>query len=167
MLKQTAFPGGEQCTDGAAVAARRKTARVAMSECASPRNEQLGGVRGHTPAALDLVGVKTSSALVRRVGTHRVESPGEIDGSRPRCSQHTICSPEILAVGCRQRDPVGGCDTDRRRSAHDHRLDRICDLDCRPAFDLDLVERQAPLVEEDHCVLLEPEDSLRLEHGCA
>ena len=124
MLKQTAFPGREQGADGAAVAARRKTARVAMSECASPGASSSAVCAAIRRQRSTSSAWKTSSVLVRRVVTHRVESPGEIDGSRPRRSQDTICGREILAVGCREGNPVRGCDTDRRRSAHDHRLDR-------------------------------------------
>ena len=162
--EEAALPGREQCTDGAAVAASRQPARIAVRQCARSRSEELRGVRGHPPAALDLVRVDAARMLERWIVAHRVERPPEVDGGWARRAKHAIGLREILALRGRERNPVGRCDADRRRTTHDHGADRVCDLGRGLTCDIDFLERQAPLVEEHHPVVLEPEDPFRLEH---
>ena len=163
--EQIALPRGEQGADSAAVPAGREAARVAVRQRARARAEQPGGVGGHAPAALDLVGVDRARVLGRRIAAHLVERPAEIDRRRPRLAQHPIGLGQVLPTRGRERIAVGGGDPDRRRAAHHHRPDRVGHLGRRAALDVDLLERQEALVEEDDAVVLEAQDPLRLEHA--
>jgi hypothetical protein len=76
-----------------------------------------------------------------------------------------VGSLHVLSARRGKRDPVRGRDTDCRRAPDDHRADRVRHLGRSAARDVDLFERQPPLVEEDDAVVLEPQDPLRLEHA--
>ena len=69
---------------------------------------------------------------------------------------------------CREREPVRGRDADRGRAANRERPNRVGHLRRRGAAQLDLLGRQASLVEQDDGVRLEANDALRLQvaHGC-
>src|SRR5438105_2344689 len=71
----------------------------------------------------------------------------------------------ILAARDRERVPVRGSDPDRGRAADGERANRLGDVRGRAADELDLLVGQAPLVEDDDGVALEPDDSLRGQLG--
>ena len=75
VLEQAALPGGAERADRGAVAARREAAGVAVRERARAGREELGRVRGHAPAALDLLVVERARALRRRVVAHLRRAP--------------------------------------------------------------------------------------------
>jgi hypothetical protein len=97
-----------------------------------------------------------------RVGgfAHLPERPGEIDRRRPRREEDGSGFLDVLAPLGGERVPVRGRDPDRRGAAHGHRSDGLGDLRGRPAFELDLLVGQAPLVEDDDAILFQPDDFL-------
>ena len=117
----------------------------------------------HPAAALDLFAMDLARPLGRvGRGAHLAQGPGEVDRRRPRRGEHALGLGEILTAGSGQRVAVGRGDPDRGRAPHGQRPDRLGDLGGRAALELDLLVRQAPLVEEDRAVPLEPRDLLRL-----
>ena len=68
-----------------------------------------------------------------------------------------------MALRRRERQAVRGGNADRRRAAHGQRPDRLCELRRIGAAELDHLVGQAPLVEDDDRVVLEPDDPVRLE----
>ena len=164
-LEQPALPGGAERADRGAVAAGGEAARVAVRQRARPGGEELGRVRGHPPAAVDLLGVERPRPLGRRVVAHLRERPGQVDRGRARGAEHALGLGEVLAAERREREPVRRGDADRGRAAHDHRPDRLRDLGRGAAGDLDDLAGELPLVEEDdrRAGLVEPRDLLRLE----
>ena len=163
VIEQATLVRCDERADGAAVSARREAACVAMRQRACAGGQEVGGVRRHPAAALDLVGVQLSRVLVRRLVLHHIERPREIDRRRPRAAQHFVRRDRILAVRNGERVAVGGRDADCRRAAHDHRANGVGDLGSVAAAHLDLLERQPALVEEDDGIVLEPDDPLRSE----
>ena len=169
-LEQAALPGGAQRADRGAVAAGREAARVAVRERARAGREQLRGVRGHAPAAVDLFAVERARPL--GVGSSRSCASAQTrftavgrEAASTR-SAATRSSPRSAASA----SPYAGGDADRGRAANDHRADRVGDLGRRRAFELDLLVRQPPLVEQDDRGdrLVEPDDAFRFEcfaHG--
>src|SRR5262245_1148762 len=105
-----------------------------------------------------------AGSLRRRVAVQLVEGPGQVDGGRSRRTEYSVGQVEILAVRRSERVPIGGRDTDRRRAADDHGANRVGNLRSRPTLDLDLLQRKAPLIEEDDSIILEAQDPLGLEH---
>ena len=75
---------------------------------------------------------------------------------------------EVLAPRGGERETVCGGDSDRRRAAYRERPDRLGDLRRGRAAEVDLSIGQAPLVEDDDGVVLEPDDRVRLQlaHVC-
>ena len=115
--QQVALPRGEQRADGAAVSAGREAAGVAVGERTRPGLEQPGGVAGHAPAALDLVGVNRPRVLRRRVVAHLVECPAEVDRSRPRRAKHALGlgpGPPHARPRARSRTPPRSRSRERR-----------------------------------------------------
>ena len=86
-LEQPALGCGAERADRGAVAAGGEAAGVAVRERARPGLEELGGVRGHPPAALDLLVVERARPLGRRVIAHLGERPRKVDRGRPRGSR--------------------------------------------------------------------------------
>jgi hypothetical protein len=120
-------------------------------------------VLGHAAAAIDLLRMYLARARARVGGlTNLPDRPGEIDARRPRGEQDGGGFVEILPPLGGKRVPVRGRDPDRRRTAHGHRPDRLRHVAGRPAFELDLLVGQAPLVEEDDAILFQPNDFLRV-----
>jgi hypothetical protein len=168
VLEQLALPRRDEGADRASVAAGREPTRVAVRERARAGCDQVGGVRGHRPAPRDLVPMDRARVLGRRVAAHLVERPREIDGGRPRGAQYAVGLVDVLSVRGRMRDPVRGCDADRRRAADHHRADRVGELDRRATGHLDLLVRQPALIEQHDTVVLEPQDPFGIErHGVA
>ena len=126
---------------------------------------QLRRVGGHCAAPRDLVGVQAAGALGRRIGSHLVERPAEVDGGRPCGGEHLGRGIEVIPAGGGECEPVGGGDSDRRCAAHGERADRLGDLGRCLAAQLDRLVRQATLVDHDHCILFEAHDALWLELG--
>ena len=62
-----------------------------------------------------------------------------------------------------KRNSVRGRDADRRGATHCERLDRIGELRCIVAAELDHLVGEPPLVEDDNGVVLEPDDAFRFE----
>ena len=150
VLEQAALPGGAERADGRAVAAGREPAGVAVGERARAGREQLGGVRGHAPAALDLLAVERACAR-SGVGSVRICASAQTrltavgrDAASTR-SASARSSPRER----REREPVRRRDADRGRAAHRERADRLDQLGGGAALELDLLVRQAPLVEQD------------------
>ena len=158
--EQATFPGGAQRADRGAVAASGEPAGVAVRERPRPRDEELGGVRGHAAAALDLLSVQRAGALGRRVGAHLLERPEEVDRRGPRGCEVPLGGREIVAAQRGEREPVGGRDADRRRTPNSKRPNRLGDLGRRGADEVDLLVRQPPLVEDDDArrVVLQADD---------
>ena len=100
-----------------------------------------------------------------RLIDHPVERPAEVHGRRPSLAQHPLGRRRILSLRDCERIAVRGGDPDCGRPAYDHRPDRVGHLSGRAALDLDLDERQAPLIEQHDAVALEAEDPLRFEHA--
>src|SRR5262249_61576465 len=121
---------------------------------------ELGGVRGHRPATLHLLGVQPAGMLRRGVGAHLLQRPGQIDGGWPRCGQRTGGGIDVLAERGRERNPVRRGNADRRRAAHGELADRDDELVDGGTGELDTLAREAPLIEEDdpRAVLLEAND---------
>ena len=121
---------------------------------------------GHPPAPLDLVLVDPPRPLGGRIGPQLVERPGEVDGGGTSRGEHAVRLVEVLAPRRGERVAVRRGDADRRRAADGQRPDRRGDLGRGAALELDLLVRQAPLVEEDDAVLLEPRDPLGGQVAC-
>src|SRR5205807_77179 len=123
--------------------------------------------------ACGIAAVSSSHAVRRAPWRSGRVSSTQTCASRPRShavssaptAQRAVCLLEIVAARGRERDGVGGCDADRGRAADDHRPDGLRDLARGRATNVLDAPRQLPLVEEDHRVVLEPEDLLRLEHA--
>jgi hypothetical protein len=120
-------------------------------------------VRGHPPAALDLVTVNSSRVRRSRFDEHRVQSPAEVDRRGAAVTQHALSGEQILALRRRERVAVRGCDADGRRSPDRERPYRLCHVGGGATLQLDLVVGQAALVEEDDAVLLQPHNALRVQ----
>ncbi len=114
-------------------------------------------------AASDLVHVDAPGALGRRIRAHLVERPAEVDGRRPGGREHLVGIVDVLALRRGQREPVRGRDADRRRPPHGQRPDCLRELRRIGAAELDHLLGQAPLVEDDDRVVLEPDDPLRFQ----
>ena len=97
--------GGAERADRGAVAAGREAAGVAVRQRARARLEELGGVGGHAPAAVDLFLVERARALGRRVVAHLRERPRKVDRGRPGRREHALGLVEILAAQRREREP--------------------------------------------------------------
>jgi hypothetical protein len=118
-------------------------------------------VLGHAAAAIDLLPMYLARARARIGGFMDLpDRPREIDSRRPRGEEDGSGFVEVLPPLCGERVTVRGRDADRRRAAHGHRPDRLGHVGRRPAFELDFLVGQAPLVEDDDAVLLEPNDLL-------
>ena len=139
--EQSALERGDERANGGAITARREPARVAVRERARPGREQVGRVRRHLPAPLDLGDVDRARVLPRRIAAHLVERPSEVDGRRPRGAQDRVGGGQILTARRCEREAVRRGDADRRRTADDHRPDRVGDLGGRAAPHLDDVFR--------------------------
>ena len=150
--EQAALPRRPQRAERRPVAAGREGARVAVRERARPRLEQLGGVRGHPPAALDLVTVDSSRVLGGRFGAHPSSAQPEVDRRRAAVAQHAFGRDEILALRGSERVAVRGRDPDRRRAPDRERPDRLRHLGGGAALRSTSSSGQAPLVEEDDAV---------------
>jgi len=124
-------------------------------------------VVGHAPAPVDLFGVDLPRALGRIAvpAAHLFERPGQVDRGRPGGGERGAGGGEILPVAGGERVPVRGRDPDRRRPTHGERADRLGYLRRRPADEIDLLVRQAPLIEENDAVVLEPDDPIGFEHS--
>jgi hypothetical protein len=160
MGEQVALPGRLKRADGAAVAAGGETSGVAMRQRARAGPEQVGRVRGHRLAAVDLLLMQATSTLRRRLVAHLGQRPRQVDRRGPRRRERSRRRVEVVATGGRERETVGGRDADRRRAANRELADRRDELGDRPALQLDFLVGQAPLVEEDdpRAVLLVPND---------
>src|SRR5262249_52537198 len=79
--------------------------------------------------------------------------------------QHSLGGVEVLAASSGERIPVGGGDPDRGRTADRERAYGLGHLRRRSANELDLLVRQAPLIEEQHGVTLQPHDLFGRKHG--
>ena len=110
-----------------------------------------------------LVVVNPLGPLPRRVGSHLVESPAEIDRSRSRGRQRLVGGVDVVAAGGGERQAVRGGDADRGGAPHRKRPDRVGELGRVAAAELDHLVGEPPLVEHDDRVVLEPDDALRLE----
>jgi hypothetical protein len=129
---------------------------------ARARPEELGGVGGHPPAALDLLRVERARPLGRRLLPHPGERPREIDRRRPRAREDTLGLGEIVPAQGSEHEPVCGRDSDRRRATHGHAADRVGHVRRGRAAHVDDLVRQPALIEEDdrRAVLLQPNDLL-------
>src|SRR5262249_10240387 len=116
-LEQTAIGRGTKSTDRRAVAAGGEAAGVAVGERAGSGLEELRGVRGHHPAARDLLLVERASVIRGRLLPHCGEGPGEVDRRRPRGGEDSLGFGEVLALERSERHSVRGGDADRRRPA--------------------------------------------------
>ena len=99
-------------------------------------------------------------ALGSRIVAHLVERPAEVHRRGTRGGQDVVRRVEVLAATRGERETVRGSDADRRRTADGERPDRLCDLGCGPAPQVDLLVRQPTLVEDYHRVALEADDAL-------
>jgi hypothetical protein len=115
---------------------------------------------GHAATALDLLAVKLARTCGRVAveAAHLGERPGQIDGGRPRLQQGHCRGVEVLPPLGRERIAVRRGDADGRSASHGQRPDRFGDLGGRPADQLHLLVGKAALVEDDHPVVLEPND---------
>jgi hypothetical protein len=114
---------------------------------------------GHEAAAIDLLPMYLARPRARINGVTRFpDRPGEIDRRRPRGQQEGRGLVEVLPALGGERVPVCGGDADRRRAAHRQRPNRLGNVRGRPAFELDLLVGQAPLVEDDDAILFQPND---------
>ena len=118
----------------------------------------------HRTAALDLLLVQPARMLGRRIVAHLRERPGKVHRRRPRRSQQRSRSIDVVATCRRKREPVRRGHADRRRAANRELTNRDDELVDGRALELDLLVRQAALVEEDdlRAVLLVPNDVLRV-----
>ena len=162
--EQLPLPGRAQGADGAAVAPGREPARVAVRQRPRRRGEQLGRVSRHRTAALDLLLVQPARMVRRRVVAHLRERPREVHRRRSRRSQQRGRGIDVVTTCRREREPVRRSHADRRRAANRELANRDDELVDRRALELDLLVRQATLVEEDdlRAVLLVPNDVLRV-----
>ena len=162
--EQPALPGGAERSHRGAVAARREAARVAVRQRSGARPEQVGGVRRHPPAAIDLLAVECPRTLRRRVVAQLRERPSEVDRGGPRREEGPLREVDVLTPKRCEREAVAGGDTDRGRAPNRHDADRLRDLVRRRARELDLLVGKPALVEEDdpRAVLLQPHDVLGL-----
>ena len=124
------------------------------------RSEQLGRVRGHGATALDFLLVERAGVRRRRIVSHLLERPDEVDGGRTRSGERCSRFVEVLPTCRGERERVRRGNADRRSAANRQLANRDDDLCHRAALQLDLFVRQAALVEEDdlRAVLLVPND---------
>ena len=159
-LEQAALPGGAKCSDRAAVTAGRQCTGVAMRQRARARAEELGCVLGHGTTTPDFLFMKSPCMRRRRVVTHLLHRPHEVDRGRTRSDELRGGFIEVLPTCCRQRERVRSGDANRGRAANRQLANRLHDVRHRAALELDLFVRQPALVEEDdlRAVLLVPND---------
>ena len=119
----------------------------------------------HPATALDLLLVQRARTLRRRIVTQLVERPAQVDRGRPRRREHVVGGVEVLPAHRRERQPVRGRHADRGRTADRESANRVRHLRGRRAAQLDLLVRQAPLVEHDHRVPLETNDAIGRQLG--
>ena len=162
MREQAPLPGGSERADRAAVPARGEPAGVAVRQRARAGHEELGGVRRHRAAALDLLRVQAAGVPRRRFVTHLRQRPGEVDRRRPRRGKRARRSVEVLPPRARERQSVRSRDPDRGRAANRKLANRSDKLRHGRAFELDRLVRKTALVEENdlRAVLLVPNDVL-------
>jgi hypothetical protein len=86
------------------------------------------------------------------------DRPTEIDRSRPGGEEDGRGFVEVFTALGGECISVSRRDADRGSTAHGHYPNRLGYLGGRTAFELDLLVGQAPLVEDDDAVFLEPDD---------
>jgi hypothetical protein len=97
-------------------------------------------MRAHPPAALDLLAMQLACAHSRLSrGADLPQRPDQVRGGGPRLRQHVERVVEIFTPHRPQREAVGRRDPDRGRTAYGHRPNRLGNLPCRAALELDHV----------------------------
>jgi hypothetical protein len=74
-----------------------------VRERARARTEELGCVRRHPPAALDLLFVERARPLGRRVVAHPGERPRKVDRRGPRTRENLLGRGEVVSAQCGER----------------------------------------------------------------
>ncbi len=131
-----------------------------MREDARSRLEEAEGVLPHPAAALDLLVVQRTCASGRRVVAQLVERPPQVHGRRTGGRQDVVRRIQVISALRGESKPVGRGDPDRGSAADGERTDGVGDLSRRRAAQLHLLVGQPSLVEDDHRVLLDPNDAL-------
>ena len=163
VLDEAALPRSPNGAERRPEATCCQAARVAMSQDPRARLDEVGRVRGHPPAALDLGFVNRASMVRARIVPHLVECPAQVDRRRACRRELVVGDVEVLVALGRQRVAVRGRDSDRRRPADSQGADCVGDGRRGAEPELDLLVWEAPLVEYDDGVALEPHDPLRRE----
>jgi hypothetical protein len=131
-----------------------------MRQRSRASSEELGCVLGHGTTAPDFLFVKSACMRRRRVVTHLLKRPHEVDRGRTGSNEPRGGFIEVLPTCCRQRERVSRGDANRGRAANRQLANRVDDVRHGAALELDLFVRQPALVEEDdlRAVLLVPND---------
>jgi hypothetical protein len=131
-----------------------------MRQRARPLTEELGCVLGHSTTTPDFLFVESACVRWRRIVTHLLERPHEVDCGRTGSNEPRGGFIEVIPACGRERECIGRGDADRGRTANRQLANRVHDIRHRAALELDLFVRQPALVEEDdlRAILLVPND---------
>jgi hypothetical protein len=116
----------------------------------------------HPPTPIHLLLVDPAGALGRRLGTHLVERPAQVDRRGPRRDESLVGGVYVLPARRGERVAVGRGDPDRGGAADGQRANRLGDLGRRLEPELDRLLREPALVKEDDRVVFEPDDVVGL-----
>jgi hypothetical protein len=131
-----------------------------MGKCARALTEELGCVLGHGTTTPDFLFMESPCMRRRRVVTHLLQRPHEVDRGRTGSDELRGGFIEVIPTCCSQRKRIGRGNANRGRAANRQLANRLHNVRHGPALELDLFVRQPALVEEDdlRAVLLIPND---------
>jgi hypothetical protein len=131
-----------------------------MRQRARALTEELGCVLGHGTTTPDFLFMESPCMRRRRVVTHLLQRPHEVDRGRTGSDELRGGFIEVLPTCCSQRKRIGRGDANRGRAANRQLANRLHNVRHGTALELDLFVRQPALVEEDdlRAVLLIPND---------
>jgi len=115
----------------------------------------------HALAPINFRYVQSAGSLGCRFVPHLLERPDEVHRRRAGVGEESIGRIEVFAALGRQRIAVCRGHADRRRAAHGKRPDRLGDLGCRLAAELELLVRKPALVEQDDRAGFQTNDPFR------